>query len=748
VRSSSKRCPTFLLQQAVSAHPLNTPSSEAALLGLDNCADEPIHIPGSIQAHGSLLAFNLKGELTGWSANVESMLGIKARAKMRCADMQIDAAGRAQKAILQCMTLAEQGEVTPFAEEVTIRALDFDLVVHVYDGRVLAEFEKREMSHDLVASFASKAHQAINRLKNVRAIEPLLQMVVEQVVQLTGFARVMAYRFRHDDSGDVVAEVCAKSLDPYIGRRYPASDIPPQARRLYILNSLRTIYDVQSEPVPLLVEAQGAPLDLSYSVLRSVSPIHIEYLKNMGVGASMSVSIVVQGKLWGLIACHHTSAHAVPYSVRMACDVLAQMLAARVNELVARDAALHAERAAVLRSRLIEGLLHSEDIFASVMTYRDELQDSLEADALIVIEQSKFFASASIDAQTARQIVASIHPDSAELVLRDKRADWPVNIREVIGPWVGLMVLPFDDDSRAAILALRLEQVETVRWGGPPDKVIAHGPNGPRLTPRGSFEEWKETVRDSAKPWSKQSLDVAESLIAELRRASGRQRRNFEQSREQLLAMLGHDLRDPLSSITMAAAVLQRGDGDNKIVKRISHASGRMARLISDVLDMSRLQNGMGLSINRQPADVAALTRDLLQDIAMAYPAVRYEFALEDGITAEVDSDRVLQALGNLLSNARHHGPAGEAILVELKYAEDKVRWTIKNLGSPIPEDVEAGMFRPFKSSSLGNTRNRSGLGMGLYIAEQIAVGHGGSVSYRHEEPHVVFAFEVPFKSA
>ncbi|HRL30860.1 MAG TPA: GAF domain-containing protein, partial [Ottowia sp.] len=149
----------------------------------------------------------------------------------------------------------------------------------------------------------------------------LLQDAVHMVRELTGFDRVMAYRFRADDSGDIVAEERDAALDPYLGWRFPASDIPAQARRLYIENTMRLIADVGSTPVAVRA-APGVdqPLDMSHGVLRSVSPIHIEYLQNIGVGASMSLSIVLEGRLWGMLACHHRTPRQVPYVTRAACD--------------------------------------------------------------------------------------------------------------------------------------------------------------------------------------------------------------------------------------------------------------------------------------------------------------------------------------------------------------------------------------------------------------------------------------------
>jgi light-regulated signal transduction histidine kinase (bacteriophytochrome) len=277
-----------------------------APVDLANCASEPIHIPGSIQPQGALLAFDLQGRLAAWSANAAALLGVAPAAGAFFASLGLD---EAVNALLRA-ALADQadGATPPAMAEVACAGHTFDCVVHGYGQRVIAEFELRHAPSNEVAAFALRAHAAIGQLKRQKSLVALMQLVAEQVREITGFDRVMGYRFRHDGSGDVVAEAVRGDLPRYLGQRYPAGDIPAQARRLYTINTLRLIADVGYEPVPLLGAGGAgaqAPLDLSHSILRSVSPIHIEHLQNMGVGASMSVSIVVNGRLWGLVACHH-----------------------------------------------------------------------------------------------------------------------------------------------------------------------------------------------------------------------------------------------------------------------------------------------------------------------------------------------------------------------------------------------------------------------------------------------------------
>ncbi len=718
----------------------------AGQVGLDNCADEPIHIPGLIQPHGALLAFAGDGTLRAWSANAEALLGFAPAVGLHHATLPFAAA--VQEQLRECLEEGDDAPASPTGIETQQHGQTFDCVVHGNGGRTIAEFELRHIPADALAAFAMKAHAAIERLRRQKTIGALLQHAVEQVRAITGFDRVMAYRFRHDDSGDVVAEAKHEDLKPFLGMRYPASDIPAQARRLYTINTLRLIADIGYTPVPVLGAAGDAPLDMSHGVLRSVSPIHVEYLQNMGVGASMSVSIVVNGRLWGLLACHHMAPLRTPYSVRMACDVLAQVLAASVQSLDSSERAGLSDNAAGVRTHLIETLLHEEDVLAALQRHADGLADSLGAEALVFTQQGKLTMHGFADEELAAAIVASLPTDGEEVIHRCAREQWPDALQQRIGPWVGLLALHFDPATGGWLLALRQEQIETVRWAGKPDKIAQTGPLGHRLTPRGSFDEWVDTVRDKAEPWDAGRLLVADQLLAEMHRASMARHADMDRARRQLLAMLGHDLRDPLQSISMAATVLQHGAQPHQLGQRIERSSGRMQRLISQVLDMSRLDAGLGLAMRMVEMDLSKMTEDLLDETRLAHPGVHYDAKIGQGIVAQADPDRMAQVVSNLLSNARHHGAGGNAVLVSLTAEGDQAVLEVRNHGAEIAPELAAQLFNPFKRMAQQNRNNRTGMGLGLYIAGNVVEGHGGTITYRYEAPHVVFRVAFPLRAA
>ncbi|MBF3232066.1 GAF domain-containing protein, partial [Pseudomonas aeruginosa] len=298
---------------------------------LANCEDEPIHVPGAIQPHGALVTLRADGMVLAASENIQALLGFVASPGSYLTQEQVGP---------EVLRMLEEGLTGngPWSNSVETRIGEhlFDVIGHSYKEVFYLEFEIRTADTLSITSFTLNAQRIIAQVQLHNDTASLLSNVTDELRRMTGYDRVMAYRFRHDDSGEVVAESRREDLESYLGQRYPASDIPAQARRLYIQNPIRLIADVAYTPMrvfPALNPETNESFDLSYSVLRSVSPIHCEYLTNMGVRASMSISIVVGGKLWGLFSCHHMSPKLIPYPVRMSFQIFSQVCSAIVERL-------------------------------------------------------------------------------------------------------------------------------------------------------------------------------------------------------------------------------------------------------------------------------------------------------------------------------------------------------------------------------------------------------------------------------
>jgi chemotaxis family two-component system sensor kinase Cph1 len=716
-------------------------------LTLDNCDREPIHIPGSIQPHGALLAFDRVGRLTHASANATSLLGVALELGRVWRSPDFDGDASVQANLQSMLADAIGDDLVSDSMEGRLGNDLFDIVMHGQHGKLLCEFERRAPDAGEVSAFAHLAYRSMDGLKRQRSVERLLETAVRAVRDITGFDRVMAYRFAHDDSGDVIAEAHEPGLEPYIGRRYPASDIPAQARRLYTLNTLRLIADVGYEPVALLGHtAPDEPLDLSHSVLRSVSPIHVEYLRNMGVAASMSVSIVVGGRLWGMLACHHMSPRHVPYPIRMAVDVMAQVIASTVQSLAAqaREAAL--ARAAWLRTEMIRALTRGDELADTVTHQAAALRENLRCDALAVTFDGVAFPAEGVHAPWADALAAWLAQRPDSLVHAYDAASLPPALpgQPEDERYCGVLALRFDAPRQGWIVALRREQVRTIRWGGKPDKVVAHGPLGPRLTPRGSFAEWRETVRDTAEPWDSVLVEIAAQLLDSVGRAYADRVLEIDQIRSQLWAVLGHDLRSPLQSLSVASSVLERSGGSDRLNSVIRNSTHRMNQLLGDVLDVSRLHHGFDLTMNWEEADLVAVIRQIVDESTMGHSTFPVALQLPASLVACVDAGRYAQVVSNLLANARHHGQGDISLVLQQQGDEAVLR--VSNSGPPIDDDIAVALFDPFKRLSAGASRNPTGMGLGLYIAHEVVAGHHGALRYLHREGTVTFEARLPIQ--
>jgi chemotaxis family two-component system sensor kinase Cph1 len=724
-----------------------------ATVDLDNCHWEPIHVPGRVQPHGVLIALNLQGHLTHASQNAASMLpGLPALgAKLPHGD---DEAGAPLRPLWEAIAAVLSDTVTgresaPLNMEVASGSTVFDAVLHSHDSRIIVELERRASSAVDVAAFALLAHRSMGQLHSRKDIATLLGEAVRTVRQLTGFDRVMAYRFHPDDSGEVVTEEHEPGLEPFLHRRFPASDIPVQARALYVLNPLRLIADVNDEQVPIDAHDPAArPLDLSHSVLRSVSPIHIEYLRNIHVAASMSLSIIVHGRLWGLIACHHASAHRVPYAVRMTCDVLSRVLSSAVQSAVEGLAAKRRRASAEISKRLKDLLERTDDFASGFSAQVEALAHVIHFDDALCVYGGVRSAS-TLSADAASVLLQWLDAGKDDLVVVQRADQLPEPVQNAVRPLCGLLALCIDRVNRGWIVLLRREQIQTIVWSGIPAKLERIGPLGVRLTPTGSMAEWRQTVEGTAVGWDDTDRAIAQDLLETLGPASAAKAARMAVAQAQLLAVLGHDLRDPLHTISMMGQLLELDGTDRQAGygKRIARAIGRMQRLLGEVFEMSRLKAGLGLALSVAPGDMAGFVRTLVEDADVAYPETEVLMDIPAVLEADFDPDRMAQVLNNLLSNARNHGVAGEAVWITLRDEAPHVVLQVANKAPPLPKAAIETLFDPFKPGSVGNVRNPGGLGLGLYIVSEIAKGHGGRIEYRYDGTRVIFTVTIPRRS-
>ncbi len=528
---------------------------------LSDCDREPIHVPGAIQPHGVLLAVDCGGRVVRAAGDCAAILGGAGGDPLGeplAAVVGEDAAGRILAARAVAGTAHGERRVAEFGVPVPGGAVD--VAVHESGGLLVAELERAGPPADPGATL-HRVHRMLRRVEEADGLDAVLRAAAEEVQGLSGFDRVMVYRFLEDGSGTVAAEVRQAGQDSFLGLRYPASDVPRQARALYIECRLRLIADATAEPAPIRALAGARadePLDLTFSTLRAVSPIHLKYLGNLGVAASMSISLVRGGRLWGLIACHHRTARHVPYRVREACELFGQafslQLGARLSEA---DYAERRDKRAV-QSRLVANLAEAGHLEEGFATHLPLLLDLVPAEGVASLVHGRYAAHGMTPDRSAVERLATSLADRRTRGVFSTRClaeDLPEVADIAAGGLAGLLAMPVSTTPRDYVLWFRPEVVETVTWAGDPRKPVDRGEDG-TLDPRASFAAWRETVRGRSEPFRAAEVDAAEGLRlsileAVVRRAEevARERAAAQERQTILLAELDHRVKNILANI-------------------------------------------------------------------------------------------------------------------------------------------------------------------------------------------------------
>jgi light-regulated signal transduction histidine kinase (bacteriophytochrome) len=473
------------------------------------CDEEEIRVPGCIQAHGFLLGLDL--ELEGVilaSENAEGFLGVPMKLILgSTVDVLFEKELLASLLMLKGVESAEG--IVSYLGAFRVRDELCSIVTHCVGDRRILEFERQdrlvgpEMMSAVMTNFVATLSTLVSE-------KELCQVITRQMQDLTGFDRVMLYRFDDLGHGTVLAEENIGTLPSYLDLRFPASDIPSQARALYVANTVRIIPNVYYEPVTLSGVAGEAAtkLDMSSCVLRSVSPVHLEYMRNMGTISSMSVSIVCEGRLWGLLSGHHPSPRSVPFLIRSACDMLTKMVASHLiafRTAAELRTALHFQE---VQRRMLTQIAAENNYVSALGQQMGELMEVTAATGAVLTVDGHFDAIGETpETNVLRRLVKWLDGQPAlqlyETNSLSQVLPWALRFADVAS---GLLAIRISDLGSRYVLWFRPEVVRTVRWAGEPVKSLDEAKN---LHPRISFQTWKETLRGQSSPWTVVELESA-----------------------------------------------------------------------------------------------------------------------------------------------------------------------------------------------------------------------------------------------
>ena len=483
---------------------------------LDRCAQEQVQIIGQIQPHGLLFALSEPDLIVRQvSANISTILGLSPESVL---DNSFETVlGTQLFQAFQIRLLSDAGlSATLLCVPATGSDIEVECIAHREDGVLIVEFEPLEGAHSLdPLDFESHIRLPLLRMRKASDIPELSRVAASELRRLSGFDRVIVYAFDADWNGEVIAEAVEPSPVSYLGLSFPASDVPPQVRQLLLLNAMRSIVDVDAVQAPIVPETNpvtGRALDLTYSVLRSASQVHLEYLRNMGVRSSLAISIVVKGRLWGMIACHGSAPCLVANSTRSVLELVCQTFAAQVT-LRTENAALQSRLTAREKLDIVTARLEaSESLVDAVRSEGARLLELFDADGLISrIDGVISCQGATAETELLVPVIGRLRNLASHGVSScDELGKLDPDLAANDGVAGGALFMDLGEATGDCLLLLRRELVETKTWAGNPNKAVLADAHD-RLHPRKSFEAWREVVYGVSRPWTE--IEVESGLL-------------------------------------------------------------------------------------------------------------------------------------------------------------------------------------------------------------------------------------------
>ena len=554
-------------------------------LALDNCEREPVRIPGRVQSFGALIACDMRTLRTvGYSENFADFFPTANRVDL---EVELNDVFEEKDLIHSLRGALSLPTVLVQRERIGAHKIGtrfYDVAVSVNNGIATIEFEKVSLNDGRPDASVAAVRSMLAGIPNTGGSTELVDSAVKTLRRLTGFDRVMAYKFLEDGAGEVVAEAKSPGIEPYLGLRYPASDIPEVVRALMVTSPFRIISDVKDPHAKLITGENTAPIDLSLAHLRGVSPIHVEYLQNMGVHSVMHVSLIVRGELWGLFSFHHYHPILLPPEKRSVVELFGHLMSLQLQQQLERE--------------IMEKRKKAESIFQS-------------------LSQSSCTGLAELFSENAHNLPEVVSCVGAAVLNRDGVTRWGrcpehsvietltqlseentyaisslVGIAdiEVTNGICGVSVVELSHSAGSWLLLFRPERIENVRWAGEEEKKIEYGPNGPRLHPRASFDEYVELIHNKSLPWTQADVEAAIQIAAAFRDAaysaldeSQRARQKQTEHKNLLIAELNHRVKNILA---LVRSIARQTESSSSSLKHFTQAFEKRIAALSTAHDL------------------------------------------------------------------------------------------------------------------------------------------------------------------
>lgn len=752
-------------------------------LSLDNCDREAIHIPGYIQPHGVLLAIR-PSDLTivQVSRNVSQWLGQSTGEWLGRRLAEVVGAAEADGVARAIATRRLTDNPTYVFTTTGASAMGpLDATAHVRNGTLILELERSGRTTTSSVDYHALVRATVARLQTATGLHNFCAMLCAEIRELTGVDRVMVYRFLEDASGQVFAEDARDGVGSWLGLHYPEVDIPRPAREMFEKIWIRPLPDVRAEQVPLVPELHpdtGTPLDMTYCMLRGASVMYTEYLENMGVTMSLTMALVREGRLWGLIACHHyTGPRHLDYGTRGACELLAQVASLQLSAAEQREDSAYRARLRANYDTMVVKLAAAEHLeLRALVDGRPGLLEYLDCGGAAVSHNGEWWTKGNAPTRVQlndllgwlrEQALDVSNPDS--IVQTDRLSLVRPDFEDMKAAASGVLALPISRSGRDWVIWFRPERIKTVTWAGNPhEKPVKYGSSGVRLHPRTSFELWKESVAGQAIPWKTVEIEAARQLrLAILELAAARADRLAKLNHELELSnaeldsfayVASHDLKEPLRGIYQYAQWLEERCGERlapdeqQRLVSLKRLTQRMDGLIESLLHFSRVGR---LDLELEPADLGEVLEEAIDMLRLSRPDAGIELRLAPLPTVPCDRIRIREVFCNLLTNAAKYNDKAEKWIEVGQVASaaqgdgNRTAETViyvRDNGIGIKPRYYEQIFKIFKRLHARDAFG-GGSGSGLTIARKIVDRHGGRI-WLESEPGVGTTFYFTLKTA
>ncbi|WP_439489232.1 ATP-binding protein [Algoriphagus sp.] len=724
------------------------------IVNLTNCEQEPIHIPGSIQPHGFLIGLKAGSFIIDYcSANTTQFLGLS---HTQLLGQEFGAVFGNESKELFIDYIAQDRMLSSLLLKIQLMERDFLCTVHQSGSIFILEGEPVNTSSQKANEVYDHTSQFLSYMHTTHSLQDLCSLVARGTREITGYDRVMIYRFDTNYNGEVYAESCREDLEPFLGLHYPHTDIPPQARDLYLKNLLRIITDIDYTPVPIYTiddDEQDKNLDLSLSILRSTSPIHVQYLHNMGVGATLTISLIYKQRLWGLIACHHYSPKNISPEIRLAAQLQGHFITSQIDVRQANEEYEISRKVNAAFDKLDMFELTGDPQSFQNLTAQPELLRLCNATGVSIYYNGEVYSQGTTPSVKEIRFLADFFNQSYanSSFHTNKLVDLIPDHRKLCENTAGAIYHSLGIESQNCIIWFRPETKTEVNWAGDPSKSIILDKKG--LSPRNSFKLWKEIVDCTCKPWLQPELDTAAAY------ANGLQRQinlikitEEEQKYRKLSEMLkeanaelenmnwisSHDLQEPLRKMQLISShLLTEEDLPSNIqhsLTRLNFSAEKMRTLLQDILKYTRLK------YSEDSFEKVRLT-DLVKEVAD-------DLSQDDNKPTEITVSDLPEIFGvpfflkqlfsNLIANSIKYGKAEEKNFIHITAQAEALAYPteqdelyhlilVKDNGIGFEQKYAESIFNIFTRLHLASQYN--GSGVGLALCKKIVKNHKGHIT-------------------